>query len=266
MSLSVELSREGAILLGAVQGITELLPISSSGHLVLFEHWLGLKGISRLMQDFDILLHSATALVLFLFYARTWLDILHGCLRRERQATMMMGLLVLATIPGAIAGLLLEDFIGNNLRSVQSVAIGLVVTGIFLLLTLLARGQQTYKKLKWGQALLIGISQALAIIPGFSRSGWTIATGQFMGLKRIEALDFSFMMALPIIVGATIVSAIGVDTSTISADIALAGFMSSLLFSAISLVTLRWIVRRISLAWFAIYLVPIGLWLLISGA
>ena len=182
-----------AIFLGIVQGITEWLPISSSGHLVLLQNWLGTEQPIAL----DVVLHlGSLAAVLVLFRK----DIIELFTRRRD-----MGLLVLlASIPTGIAGLLLAPFVERAFHSNSAVAAGLAATGAFLMLT---RNRTGKKAIGWKDALLMGTMQGAAIFPGVSRSGATISAALFRGVDREQAARFSFLLFIPAILGATLLQA-----------------------------------------------------------
>ena len=256
-----------ALLLGVVQGLTEFLPVSSSGHLVLLETFMGLKIAPRDLLSFDVILHAGTALALLVCYARQWAGILSSPFKNNGQRKLL-ALLIAATIPGAVAGVLFNDAIGGSLRSVESVAAALFVTGLVLLLAHRKRGDEAIKNLKGGSAISIGFAQALALIPGISRSGMTISSGQLLGMKRKEALDFSFLMAFPIIVGASVFTAKDMIMGEVllpAAQILVIGFIASFIASIFAIRILRKFVVKHSLAWFSLYLIPVSLILFFSA-
>lgn len=182
-----------AIFLGLVQGITEFLPISSSGHLVLFEHIFGVEMDYTLL---NVILHFATLLAVCWFYRKKLLFIIKNPFSKTTLH------LTIATIPAVVFVLLCNGFIEKKLSSVLFVGIGFLTTAILLFL-----GELFYKKttnftcVNNKNSLLMGIAQALAIFPGLSRSGTTLSFGLASGIKKDEALDFSFLMSVPIILG-----------------------------------------------------------------
>lgn len=192
-----------AILLGVVQGITEFLPISSSAHLALLEHYLHVSGGGL---SFDILLHVGTLVALLAYFYRDWLDMGRAFIfpsRYNRPERRMLFFLIIAIIPGAVAGVMWEHQAETIFREPARIAILIGALGLLLLLAeRLARHHRPLDQITLMDALLIGLSQALAIMPGVSRSGITMTTALFLGFNRRSAAHFSFLLATPIIAGA----------------------------------------------------------------
>jgi len=195
-----------AVILGLVQGITEFLPISSTGHLVLAREWLAITGANKLA--FDAVLHFATTAAVMLYFWNDLWRLLQVALRKlgrlpvdQKDMTLLYALMI-GTVPAVVIGVLLEPYISENLRTSAFVAVVLLFASIFFLYTewrysvAPPQGQLTLKK-----GLQIGFFQALALLPGMSRSGATIAGGMLVGLTRIEATRFSFLLAIPITLG-----------------------------------------------------------------
>ena len=251
-----------AVFLGILQGLTEFLPVSSSGHLVVAETWMNLSLPARELLTVNVLLHAGTALAILLCYWRTWWRIL--CFQDTKHRRLLL-MLIVATIPGAIAGLQFESFVTEHLHSITTVGAAFIFTGGVLLVAPKLRGSDTKDSLTIRQAILIGLAQALAIIPGISRSGLTTAVGKMSGLSREEALDFSFLMALPIILGATLVTALNIVVDSVAlpeSSVWISGFATSFVCSVLAIYSLKIFVRKHTLAWFAAYLIPLGLTLL----
>jgi undecaprenyl-diphosphatase len=251
-----------AIIVGIVQGITEFLPISSDGHLVLFDRLLDLPLDGRDALGFDILLHAGSLLAILLVYRITWIGLIKGLLRRDRGALVTTGLLIVATIPGVIAGLLFEDTV-SGLRSFTAAGIGFLVTGIILILgEWIGRQQTVSRSIGVWHAVAIGLAQAVAILPGVSRSGSTISTGRALGLKRSDALDFSFLMAAPIIAGAvgkTLADAFQGAVIFPTPTVSVTGAITSFIVSMGAITLLKLIVVKRSLAIFSWYVIPLGI-------
>ncbi len=194
-----------AIILGLVQGLTEFIPVSSSGHIVLVQNILNLPSNFK----FDVLLNFGTLLALVLYYRSTITEIVFDVVRR-RDVKLALRLAV-ATIPAVTVGLLLGDFIENSLQSVWVVITMLIVVGTFMVLFKHRSKGKELNKLTVFDAFKIGLVQAVALIPGTSRSGSTILMGQAVGLGSNDAARFSFMLAIPTIFGATMKVALSGD-------------------------------------------------------
>lgn len=188
-----------AILLGIVQGATEFLPVSSSGHLVIGQHLLGLRltGVT-----FEVAVHVATLVSILVVYRARVAELVVGVLRRESEALRFALLLVLATIPAGLVGVFLGDVVEGLFDDPRVTGVALLVTGTFLWTTraALARGED--RSITPAIALLVGLAQALAITPGISRSGATVTAALWLGLRPERAAEFSFLMAVPAIAGA----------------------------------------------------------------
>ena len=182
-----------AIILGIVQGITEFLPVSSSGHLVLLEHIFDVDFDFTLL---NVLLHFATLIAVCWYYRKTLLTLLKNPFSKTAQC------LIVATIPAVLFVLLCNNFIENNLSSLVFVGIGFLVTSVLLIVSNhLSNKTTNFCEVGYKNSLFLGIAQALAIFPGLSRSGTTLSFGLIAGIKKDEALDFSFLMSIPIILG-----------------------------------------------------------------
>ncbi len=228
-----------AAILGIVQGITEFLPISSSGHLAILP-W-AFQWSSPILNSlpFAVALHVGTLLAVLLVF---WRDVLSlagaffaSIRERELQADpqrRLAWLLVLATLPGVAAGLLLESAAATVFRAPWIIAATLAGLGIILLIVDMRHtGERGCASLGWKEALLIGFAQALAIVPGVSRSGSTITMGMLLGLSRVEAARFSFLLMAPIIFGAGVWEARHLDSTALSGNggaVFLVGFFSAL--------------------------------------
>lgn len=254
-----------ACVLGLVQGLAEFLPVSSSGHLVLFKNLLGLSEVPLL---YDVILHLATLVAVLIVFRRRILGILGSLGRwiarkngREDAANLaIVGPLLLATAVTAAIGFGIQKILPTE--GVRLVSIELLVTAAVLAASaLLKPGAKGYADIGLGEGLVIGVAQGLGVFSGISRSGFTITAGLASGMKREEAGEFSFLLAIPAILGAFILEL--KDLGSLEAAVeplplavsALVAFLSGLL--ALSL--LMRIVKRGKLAWFAVYLVPVGL-------
>lgn len=245
------------LVLGLIQGLTEFLPISSSGHLALAEAALGLKTPGLVVE---VALHVATLLAVFIAFRARLLELTRGALRRDPAAWRYIGLLVLATIPAGIAGVLFEDFFKQAFGSLIEVGVEFIVTGIILWSTRWAGQPGPGDRLTAGTATLIGVAQAVAILPAISRSGTTVAAGMWLGMDPVRAGEFSFLLSIPAIGGAAVLELpklMGATQQVGAAPLAL-GFAASLVTGLLSI---RWLVsllRRRAFHWFAPYCWAIG--------
>jgi len=194
------------IVLGIIQGITELLPISSSAHLFLipwFFKW-------TIPEAFDIALHFGTLLAIGLFFFKDWVNLIRGgyklAIKKEKSTEgKMFWYIVIATIPGGIIGFILDKYAEELLTQPLIIAIALIVMGTILyIVDKIAKKETEYENLDLKQTFLIGLSQALAFIPGVSRSGVTMTTGRLLGVKREAVARYSFMLSAPIVLAATV--------------------------------------------------------------
>jgi undecaprenyl-diphosphatase len=188
-----------AVLLGMVQGLTEFLPVSSSGHLVIFQHILGMK---EAPLTFDVLVHWGTLIAVFIAF---WDDILAII---KRPFSKLTYLIIVGCIPAGLAGVFLQDYFEKAFESLLVVGIGLIFTGFILkrseIISQRNRGFVDEKDASYMDVLIVGLMQAIAIIPGISRSGSTIAGGLLTGFERNFAARYSFLLSIPVILGAGI--------------------------------------------------------------
>jgi undecaprenyl-diphosphatase len=257
-----------AVFLGLLQGFTEFLPVSSSGHLVIAQHYLG--GISQPGVLFDILLHFGTMGAVLLYFRRDCVQLAMAPFRSSLEAQpyrRLLALLVIGSVPTAVIGLLFKDFFVGLFHNLTLVALMLLVTGCLLFLSERLRFGQDKdkdKKMTILDALLVGTIQGGAIIPGISRSGSTIAGLLFRGVDGETAARFSFLLALPAVFGAGLLS-LG-DFSAVSAK-ALPVYLVGMLVAFIAgLVSIHWlmaVVRRKRLYGFALYCWLVGFTILI---
>ncbi len=201
-----------AIILGVVQGLTELLPISSSAHLNIIPWLLGwtkAEEFSVAFEGFDVALHFGTLLAIVLFFFKDWIELIKGGIAQVRGKKSFEGkmfwYLVIATIPGGAIGFLLDHFVGDKLEQPIIIGIALIVMGIALyFVDKFAKSNTDFKHMTFKQTFLIGLSQALAFIPGVSRSGVTITTGRLLGVDRESAAKYTFLLSTPIVFAATL--------------------------------------------------------------
>jgi undecaprenyl-diphosphatase len=243
-----------SIILGIIQGLTEFLPVSSSGHLVLFEHFLGFEQPGIL---FEVLLHFATLIAIFIVFWKRISRIVASVFRRwslKDENFVMLLYLSLASVPAALVGIFLKHSIETLFSNTYVVAIMLLVTGSILFSTRFVKrtGTRTHNPVS---SVVIGITQACAIIPGISRSGATISAGLWSGISREAAAEFSFILAIPAICGALLlhIRELGLVAHEGMLVVYLAGGLAAFLAGYASLVVLLRIVKRGKLHHFAYY-------------
>jgi len=187
-----------AAILGLIEGLTEFLPVSSTGHLIIVRDLLGIQGGTGF--EVDVLLNMAAVLAIVVYFFFDIWGILKGVIRRDRNQTTLFFALILGTIPAVLFGLLFQNVIENSLRSSLYVAAGLLMgSAIFYLAE---KYKNELRQITIGRGLIIGFFQALALFPGMSRSGMSISGGLLMGLSREQATRFAFLLSAPIILGA----------------------------------------------------------------
>lgn len=244
------------ILLGLVQGLTEFLPVSSDGHLAVVGVVAGVRTPGVFVE---VVLHVATLGSILVVYGRRFLQLVAGVLRRRPDALRYGGVILLGMIPAGIIGILFEDLVAQAFNSLWAAGVGFFVTGIALWST---RGLVTgaADRPTPGAALLIGLAQALAILPGVSRSGMTITSGLWLGMGTVAAADFSFLMAIPVIAGAGLVEArhIATDVDRVGALPLVVGSLVAFVSGVFAIRLLVTLLRRGRLHAFAPYCFAIG--------
>jgi len=239
-----------AIVLGAVQGLTEFLPVSSSAHLILIP-WL------LRWQDpglaFDVALHLGTLLALLVYYWREWLDMGLSLAVGNRLPRRLLYLLIVASVPGAIIGVVLEKQAETIFRSPMLIGATMATLGLLLWVAdWYGSKKRTIDDLTFLDAILIGLSQAFAIIPGVSRSGATITTARILGIDRADAANFSFLMATPIIAGAGMLEAPKLLHTGLAVQLGW-GFAAATVFGLLAIAGLLRFLRAHTYKPFAVY-------------
>lgn len=244
-----------AIILGIVQGLTEFLPVSSSGHLEITKYLMQDASIAEQSMMMTVVLHFATALSTMVIFRKEIGEIIKGLLQFEQNEELEFSLkIILSMVPAALVGILFEEQI-EQLFDQQLLLVGLmlIVTGVLLLLA--DRATNTNKNVSFRNALIIGISQAIAILPGISRSGATISTSVLLGIDRERAARFSFLMVVPLIFGKIAKDlldgefAIGGETMLPLA----AGFIAAFLTGLLACTWMIKLVKSSKLTYFSIY-------------
>ncbi|MEE9439254.1 MAG: undecaprenyl-diphosphate phosphatase [Saprospiraceae bacterium] len=250
-----------SIILGIIQGLTEFLPVSSSGHLEIAKYLMGDDSMGESSMLMTVVLHAATALSTIVIFRKFILDIIKSAFAKEgKYSRSFVWYIVLSMIPAVMVGLFMEDVIealfNKNLLLVCSM---LIVTG--LLLFVADRTKSTNKKLGPIEAIIVGISQAIAILPGVSRSGATISTSVLLGIDREEAARFSFLMVIPLIFGKMAKDVLDDTfmTSTINVTELSAGFIAAFLTGLIACTWMISIVKNSKLKYFSFYCFIVGL-------
>jgi undecaprenyl-diphosphatase len=257
------------IFLAVVQGLTEFFPVSSSGHLVILEALFGTRtGGAQAGLIFETAVHLGTLGAVIIFY-RTKVILLckailaavfsaKGGYEKYRSEMRYIGLIILGSIPAGVVGVLFHDDVEATFKSPSLSALFLVATGIYLLMT---RLRAVRGSLAWQSALIIGVAQAIAILPGCSRSGWTITTGLLLGVGFAEAAEYSFMLSIPAVLGAfvlTLVKEPGVLSAGSLAPL-LIGAVVAFLAGLVALKLLIGILTKGAFHRFAYYLLPAGI-------
>jgi len=258
-----------SLFLGIVEGITEWLPISSTGHMLLVDEFLTLGGSEAFKETFFVVIQlGAIAAVVVLFFERMMpirLDRAPGP-RIKKDTLLLWCRIALACLPGALAALLLDDLVERHLHTPVVIAAALVLYGIAFLLIERARKGKTprvehLEQIGWRDALLIGIFQVLAIIPGTSRSGATILGALLIGISRTAAAEFTFFLAVPTMLGMSLLKLLsfGLGFSSTEAIVLLSGTLTAFVVSLLAIRFLLSYVRRHDFKLFGIYRIVLGL-------
>ena len=252
-------------ILGAVQGLTEFFPVSSSGHLVIARLFFGIKEVDG--SALDAFLHLGTLLAVLLYYWRVWWGITRGLFVKDVEGgdkRELMAKIAVATVPAAVVGYLGQDFVAGYFRGITPVAYGLFATAVVLLFSdVLVRHTKTIARASFVDAAWIGIIQVVALLPGVSRSGSTISAGLWRGLSRSQAANFSFLMSAPIIAGAGLSGFSSLFSAhDFSWQVLVVGFAVSFLVGMGAIHLLLSVVKRVSFVPFVVYLVLLGSYLL----
>ena len=258
-----------SLLLGIVQGISEFIPVSSSGHLVVMRALLGIGEIPLL---YDVVLHVATLIVVVAFFRERISRIIAALWRRVRRTNTdadrvdlnLSVLVLIATVVTVAVGLVIRRLDLHAYTTV--VAISYLVTALLLILAHFAKGSTGYDGLTSRHALIVGAVQGIAVIPGISRSGSTITAALYSGVSREHAGEFSFLLSVPAILGALVLELRGLGelSAAVSPAALIAGFAAALVFGLLSLSLLVRLLRGGRLWVFSVYLIPLGIWSLVA--
>lgn len=250
-----------AIILGIIQGLTEFLPVSSSGHLEIAKALFGDNSLPEESLTFTVVLHFATALSTMVIFRKEISEIFRGLFQFKWNEQTEFSLKIIASmIPAVVVGLLfekqLEAFFGGKLLLVGAM---LLVTAVLLLLA--DKAKNTNKNVSFKDAVIIGVSQAIAMLPGISRSGATISTSVLLGIDREKSARFSFLMVVPLIFGKVAKDILGGDISFESSQALpmLAGFMAAFFSGLLACTWMISLVKKSKLSYFSIYCAIVGL-------
>lgn len=262
-----------AVILGLVQGLSEFLPISSSGHLALLQYFFGIEGESVLA--FAVLLHFGTLLSIFaVYYKDIWdlikelcntiIDVLKGKGPRiNANETRRLGFMILtATIPTGFIGITFQDFFGDMYLSLVAIGVGLLITGSFLWFAeRMSNGKKNVQTMKFRDAFLVGIFQSIAITPGISRSGSTIVGGLLSGIKKELAVKFAFLISIPSVLGAVVLEAPAAFKEGMSSDMLIPIIIGVSIAAISGFIAIKTMIRLVSnrkLFYFSFYTWALG--------
>lgn len=248
-----------AILLGIVQGITEFLPVSSSGHLQLAKELLGVELENNI--TFDVTLHAATVLSTIVVLWRELWQLLRGAFSKSFNDEQRYILnVVVSMIPAGVMGVLFADQIEALFSSLWFVGLMLLLTAALLTFAYYAKPRQR-SEITTRDAFIIGLAQAAATMPGLSRSGSTIATGLLLGCEKSKVAHFSFIMVIPVILGKMLLDILSGEMAAMSVEtgVLISGFVAAFVSGALACKFMIEIVKRGKLIWFALYCAVVGL-------
>lgn len=254
-----------AIILGLIQGFTEFLPISSSGHLELGKYLFGINAEANFY--FSIAVHGATVLsTVVVLWKEIW-DLFKGFFKfRLNEETRYVFKIIISMIPVGIAGLFMSD-VAENFFAGNMISLGIqfIISAVILILPLIIRSRE--REMTYFDSFVIGIAQALAVLPAISRSGATIATGMMLGNKKADIAKFSFIMVLVPIIGANALELVsgGFSTEATSISIIITGFITAFISGYIACKWMITLVKHGNLKWFAIYCVLVGIFSILLG-
>lgn len=250
-----------AIILGLIQGLTEFLPVSSSGHLELAKAILGDHSLPEESLTFTVILHFATALSTIVIFRKEVLEIIKGLFSFSWNEETQFSMKILASmIPAAFIGYFFESEL-ESLFGGQILLVGFMLMITAMLLLFADKAKNTSKKVGFGNAMVIGFAQAIAMLPGISRSGATISSAVLLGIDRTKAARFSFLMVVPLIIGKVCKDILGGELSLESSQIGLyvVGFIMAFVSGMIACTWMISLVKRSKLSYFSLYCAIVGM-------
>lgn len=249
-----------AIILGLIQGLTEFLPVSSSGHLEIAKAILGDNTVPQESMLMTVVLHGATALSTIVIFRKEILEIINGLLQfKWNDQSKFSVKIIVSMIPAAIIGVLFDEEIEALFGGALTLVGGmLLITGLLLLLA--DKAKTTNKEVTFTSALIIGVSQVIAIMPGISRSGATISTSVLLGIDREKSARFSFLMVVPLILGKMAKDILSGEVNFSGDNIApmAVGFVVAFFTGLVACTWMISLVKKSKLTWFAIYCFVVG--------
>lgn len=246
------------ILLAIIQGVTEFLPVSSSGHLVLSKHFLGLDATTG--ATLEIVLHAGTLISILAFYFKHLMEITKGVFSGEKESIKFILLILLGCIPAIIVGFTIREQLEEAFTSPRFVSCTLMATGVFLIASHFAKPGD--KKIGWGSGLIIGIAQAVAMLPGISRSGSTIGMSRFLGIEPKKAAEYSFLMSAPLLAGVSLLALMDLfEHGNTSGNTSLELILGFVFSAVVGYFSIKWLVsllQRGRFWYFGVYCLSMG--------
>lgn len=246
-----------AIFLGIIQGLTEFLPVSSSGHLVLFQKIFGINVDCIL---FDVVVHLGTLVAVFVVYRKSIWEIIKNPFCEKAQK------LLFATLPTIIIALLFKDFFKNSFDG-SLLFVGFFVTAVFMFIAdYCAKNNYQYKHLTYGNSIMMGIFQGIAILPGISRSGSTITCAMAQGVRRSESSEFSFLMSIPAILGGLVMELTDLSKSALTVPVPalLLGFLFSAISGYLAIKIMLKVIKKAKFKWFGLYMLLLAVFVALN--
>ena len=247
-----------AILMGIVQGLTEFLPVSSSGHLALARDLLGAAPAENV--GFEVAVHAGTLLAVLIYFRIRIYNLIKALFSGNEEGWRWLIYIIIGTIPAGIAGLLIRDQVASLFNNITLVGAAWLFTALLLFISeKCAHEKLPVEKMGWHRALIIGLGQAISLLPGVSRSGSTLAAGMLVGVKKAGALEFAFILSLPSVGGATLLTIPDwIDGSVNFSFAHVIGGLTAFISGYAAIALMLKIVRASKLKWFAVYCALLG--------